>query len=90
MIRVALRNNTAGCYQSDLGLGHINNCLSGSHTVKARHLVLGLKLFACKLLNEHLNGTLRTSLLLEEVHTKAVRHVTFLSGSADLLALGNL
>ena len=90
MVGVALGNNTAGGAQGDGSLAQILDSGIGGHAVKGGHGILGHEVLAIELLEQHIYGTLGTTLLLEEVLADAVGHIAFLAGGAYLLALHEL
>ena len=84
MIRISLRNDTAGCNQSDCSLGKIFYSRVRSNSVERRHRILCLKRFAGESSSEASStARLDPRSFFEEVHTNAVRHIAFLAGSTD-------
>ena len=90
MVRIALWYNTAGGNQSDFCMSHILNSRIRIYPVEIRHWELGGEFLAGQFLNQHLNCSLRASLVLEEVDTDAVWHIALFLGGTKLLTLGKL
>lgn len=90
MIGVAFGDDTARGYQSDGSMGDVLDSGVGSNTVEVRHGELGDELFASQFLQQHVDSAGGTSLGVEEVLPDAVGHITFLSGSTDLLTFSQL
>ena len=90
MVRVALRYDTAGGNQSDAGMLHILDSRAGLNSVEGGHRILGYERLVVQLSDQHVNCTLSTDLLIEEVNTNAVGHIVLLRGNTNLLALCKL